>query len=191
MDDVAITAGVTKPLLYQHFSSKRDLYVELVDGVAKELFDAIVAATAAARGPREQVEEGLAAFFGMVVSQRTAFRLLYGQGRPSQPEARDALRRVEQALVDTIDPLIDAGLDPDHRRFLAAAMVGMAEGASRHWLERLAQSADSHETGDPEAGARGTPPARGPCAGEEREAQLLARRLADLAWAGLRAVHPS
>ena len=31
MDDTAEAAGVTKPLLYQHFDSKRALYLELVD----------------------------------------------------------------------------------------------------------------------------------------------------------------
>ena len=37
MDDIAEAAGVTKPLLYQHFSSKRALYLELVDSIAQEL----------------------------------------------------------------------------------------------------------------------------------------------------------
>ena len=47
MDDVAEAAGVTKPLVYQHFSSKRALYLELVDAVAQELLDA-------AAGPRRR-----------------------------------------------------------------------------------------------------------------------------------------
>ena len=51
MDDVAEAAGVTKPLVYQHFSSKRALYLELVDSVARELLAAVARATAAAEGP--------------------------------------------------------------------------------------------------------------------------------------------
>lgn len=168
MDDIADAAGVTKPLLYQHFASKRALYVELVDSVAEDLLDAIGSATSAAPGPREQVEQGFGAFFDMVVTHETAFRLLYGRGRPAHAELGYALRRVEDAIAEAIDPLIAAGLDPDHRRFLAYAVVGMAEGASRHWIESRARAL-------PETA---------------QEVHLLARRLADLAWAGLRAVHP-
>ena len=41
MDDIAEAAGVTKPLLYQHFSSKRALYLELVDSIAQDLLVAM------------------------------------------------------------------------------------------------------------------------------------------------------
>jgi AcrR family transcriptional regulator len=176
MDDVAEAAGVTKPLVYQHFSSKRALYLELVDSVAKELVAEIAKATAAADGPRRQVELGFAAYFHMVVTHEAAFRVLFGRADEQDEELGEALRRVEDALAETIDPLIAAGLDAPHRRFLAYAVVGMAEGASRHWLATHTAA----ETGNG-AGANGRTP--------EVEAQQLARRLADLAWAGLRSVH--
>jgi AcrR family transcriptional regulator len=184
MDDIAETAGVTKPLLYQHFSSKRALYLELVDSVAADLLAEIGGATATAPGPREQVEDGLAAYFRMLVTHQTAFRLLYGRSSPTDPELGSALRRVEDAIAEAIDPLIAAGLDPDHRRFLAYAVVGMAEGASRHWIETRGDAPDWREASrdapnDTQADARRL----------DREAQRLAGRLADLAWAGLRAVH--
>ena len=44
MNDVAKAAGITKPVLYQHFASKRDLYVELVDDVADRLANEVVSA---------------------------------------------------------------------------------------------------------------------------------------------------
>lgn len=168
MDEIAERAGVTKPLLYQHFSSKRALYLELVDTVAEELLGSIGSATTSAAGPREQVEDGFAAYFRMVVTHEAAFRLLYGS-RPTDDELGVALRRVEDAIAVAIDPLIAAGLDDEHRRFLAYAVVGMAEGASRHWIETRSGPAGERDA--------------------EAEAQLLARRLANLAWAGLRAVH--
>jgi AcrR family transcriptional regulator len=37
MHEIAEAAGVTKPVLYQHFSSKRELYLELLDDVAGRL----------------------------------------------------------------------------------------------------------------------------------------------------------
>lgn len=209
MEDIAAAAGVTKPILYQHFSSKRALYVELVDAVADDLLGAIGEATSAATGPRQQVEEGFAAYFQMVERHETAFRLLYRLGRPTHPELGDALRRVEDAIAEAIDPLIDAGLEREHRRLLADAMVSIAEGASRRWLGTRTEPAG---TGD-EAGAGGGAGAERRGAGggadnldpppgalaaalegvpERRRSDVedLARRLADLAWAGLRAVHP-
>ena len=167
MDDIAEAAGVTKPLLYQHFSSKRALYLELVDSIAHDLLDAIGRAVLAAEGPRQQVEMGFAAYFRLVVSHEAEFRLLYGRDHADDEELGRALRLVEDAIAEAIDPLIDAGLDDDHRRLLAYGIVGMAEGASRRFLEhRPVTEAEAEE-----------------------EALRLARRMADLAWAGLRSVH--
>jgi AcrR family transcriptional regulator len=149
MDDIAEAAGVTKPLLYQHFSSKRALYLELVDSIAQEMLVAIGRAVMRAEGPRQQV------------------RLLYGRDHADDLELGRALRAVEDAIAEAIDPLIDAGLDDDHRRLLAYGIVGMAEGVSRRFM---AQRPDSEAEVD-------------------EEAQKLARRVADLAWAGLRSVH--
>ena len=52
MDDIAEAAGVTKPLVYQHFSSKRALYLELVNSIAQELLVAVRSAVMQADGPR-------------------------------------------------------------------------------------------------------------------------------------------
>jgi AcrR family transcriptional regulator len=165
MDDIAERAGVTKPLLYQHFSSKRALYLELVDSIAQDLLTAVRRAVLRAEGPRQQVELGFAAYFKLVVSNEAAFRLLYGRDDADDQELGRALRTVEDAMAEAIDPLIDAGLDDDHRRLLAYGIVGMAEGASRHFMTNR------------------------PTTDADEEARRLAGRMADLAWAGLRSVH--
>jgi AcrR family transcriptional regulator len=167
MDDIAEQAGVTKPLLYQHFSSKRALYLELVDSIAQDLLAAIRKAVMRAEGPRQQVELGFAAYFQLVISNEAEFRLLYGRDHADDQELGRALRTVEDAIAEAIDPLIDAGLDDDHRRLLAYGIVGMAEGASRHFM---AHRPDTDDQAD-------------------EEARRLAGRMADLAWAGLRSVH--
>ena len=168
MDDIAEAAGVTKPLLYQHFASKRALYVELCDGVAQSLLEAIGKAVVAAEGPRQRVEGGFAAYFQLVVSQADAFALLIGSDVPDDPELSRAVRHVEDMLAEAVDVLIDADLERDHRRLLAYAVVGMAEGASRYFLG---------------VGERSGRPL------EQADADAAARRLAELAWAGLRSVH--
>src|SRR5580698_6364672 len=139
MDDIAEAAGVTKPLVYQHFSSKRALYLELVDSIAQELSKAVRGAVMRADGPRQQVELGFAAYFRLVINREAEFRLLYGRDHADDKELGRALRNVEDAMAEAIDPLIDAGLDDDHRRLLAYAVVGMAEGVGRYWIARGTQ----------------------------------------------------
>jgi hypothetical protein len=108
-----------------------------------------------------------------MVGNEDAFRLLYGRDAPDDPELGAALHRVEEAIAEAIDPLIDAGLDPAHRLLLAHAVVGMAEGASRHWLvsHRFDGAGEAVEVD------------------RASEAARLAAQLADFAWAGLRQVH--
>lgn len=161
MTDIAEAAGVTKPVLYQHFPSKRALYLELLDDVGDRLMEEITKATAAAHGPRQQVEAGFAAYFRFVAEQHHAFSFLFGSGARRDDEFSDAVRRVESSIADAIAALIAADIEPEHRRVLAHGIVGLAEGTSRHWVS---QELDL----DPD---------------------LLARQLADLAWAGLRGVH--
>lgn len=161
MNDVADAAGVTKPVLYQHFTSKRELYLELLDDVGTRLRELLAEATASAGGPHEQVERGFTAYFGFVAEHRSAYQLLFGGGARRDVDFADAVRRVEEQLASSIAELIAADVDPDHRRTLAFGLVGMAESTSRLWV---AEDLDV----DP---------------------KLLARQVADLAWAGLRGVH--
>lgn len=161
MNDVAEAAGVTKPVLYQHFTSKRQLYLELLEDVGARIAERIAAATAEAGSPHQQVEAGFVAYFRFVAEHRSAYQLLFGGGSRRDAEFADAVRRVEEHLATSVAALIDADIDADHRRTLAFGLVGMAEGTSRLWV---AEDLDF----DP---------------------VVLARQVADLAWAGLRGIH--
>jgi AcrR family transcriptional regulator len=162
MNDVADAAGVTKPVLYQHFGSKRDLYQHLLDDVGAQLQATIVESVAGAATPHAQVEAGFLAYFRFVAGNRSAFTLLFGSGARRDVEFADAVRRVEVAIAEAVAELIEAPLDPVHKRVLAHGIVGLAEGTSRHWV-------GEHLELDPD---------------------LLARQVADLAWAGLRGIRP-
>ena len=123
-----------------------------------------------AEGPRQQVEMGFAAYFRLVVSHEAEFRLLYGRDHADDLELGRALRAVEDAIAEAIDPLIDAGLDDDHRRLLAYGIVGMAEGASRRFMaQRPASEAEVDEEAQKLARPHGGPGVGG--------AALRARRL--------------
>jgi AcrR family transcriptional regulator len=163
MDEIAETAGVTKPVLYQHFRSKRALYRELLDDVGARLLDAVTKATASAAGPRQQVEAGFEAYFRYVARHESAFRLLFGGGSRRDAEFANAVRQVEDAIADAIASLIDVDIDDDHRRLLAHGIVGLAEATAQHWARR----------------------------GRPGDVATLARRTAELAWGGLRGINPT
>jgi AcrR family transcriptional regulator len=163
MEDLAEAAGVTKPVLYQHFSSKRELYRELLDQVGNQLVDAVTKAVWAATGPRAQVEAGFGAYFRFVARHADAFRLLFGSGARRDEEFADAVRLVEDTMADAIAALIEADIATDHRQLLGYGIVGLAEVTSRHWVA----------IGDLSV----------------RAADRLARRVSELAWAGLRGIH--
>src|SRR6478735_3921659 len=91
MEDVADAAGVTKPVLYQHFASKRELYLELLEDVGGQMMVAVAKAVATARGPHDQVEAGFAAYFRFVAEHEDAFKLLFGGGARRDEEFADAV----------------------------------------------------------------------------------------------------
>ena len=163
MDDIAHAAGVTKPLLYQHFASKRALYLELVQHVSDELVAALRSAHGRAGGPRELVEHGYRAYFEMIVTHRDAFRLVFGRHAPDDPELSSAVRAVERRVLDVVEAPIPTDLAPEHRRLLAYALIGMAEAGTRFWVD---SSRDDSTT--PE------------------DVEVLSRRVSALAWFGLR-----
>jgi AcrR family transcriptional regulator len=160
MDDVALAAGVTKPVLYQHFPSKRALYRELLDEVDAQLVGHLVEATAGAASLRERVEAGFAAYFRFVAENRAGFRLLFGASVRNDAEfaviAERAIDRIAALIADLIEIEAPAG----HRRVLAHAIVGMAEATSRRLTNDDAED-------DPDR---------------------LAGWLAEMAWFGLRGV---
>jgi AcrR family transcriptional regulator len=122
MDDVALAAGVTKPVLYQHFPNKRGLFTELLDDVGHQLLVELIAATSSASNGREQVERGFEAYFTFVGRRPAAFRLLFGASVRND-EASNAI----SALI------VIEGSDA-HRDVLAHALVGIAEAVARYAL---------------------------------------------------------
>ncbi len=165
MEEIADAAGVTKPVLYQHFGSKQVLYLELLEMVGAELLDAVVAAAAAEREPYRRVLAGFRAYFRFVVERTSGFQLLFGSGARQADEFADAVWGLEAGVAGTIGAFIEADIDESHRDLLGYAIVGLGEVTARRWVNERGVS-----------GARLDP----------AEAEVLARRLSDLVWAGLR-----
>src|SRR5437763_16569272 len=134
MDDVAEAAGVTKPVLYQHFPSKRALYRELLEDVAARLLAEITTAAAPAASGRERVQNSMAAYFGFVTDNQPAFRLLFGASVRNDAEFAEVAERVLTHLAEAVAQMIDVDLPPEQRVVLAHAIIGMAEAVGRRAL---------------------------------------------------------
>jgi AcrR family transcriptional regulator len=160
MNEVADRAGVTKPVLYQHFASKRELYLSLLDEVGGRLSRAIASAVGAVGSAHGQVEAGMQAYFRWVADDHDSFMLLFGSTSRVDEEFAEARRRVEDLMASAIADLIRADISQEHRELLAYGLVGLAEVTSRRLVDR----------------------------GEPFNADAMAGRVADLAWGGLRNV---
>lgn len=163
MDDIAAAAGVTKPVLYQHFTSKRALFTEVLDDVGGQLLANLATATAGATSGRERVEEGFHAYFRFVTENEAAFRVLFGAAARNDPEFAAIVDRVLGDVATAISQLIEIEGTEEHRRVLAHAVIGIAEATSRDALR-----------------ANGN--------GVALDADRLARWVAELAWFGLRGI---
>jgi AcrR family transcriptional regulator len=91
MNDVADAVGVTKPVLYQHFDSKRDLYQALIDEVGDRLLANIAKAAAEATDGKSQTDLGFRAYFRWVADDHDAFRFLFGSGTRRDDEFNAAV----------------------------------------------------------------------------------------------------
>ena len=161
MNDVAEAAGVTKPVLYQHFASKRGLFTEVLNDVGGQLLTSLGTATAEATTGRDRVQAGFAAYFTFVTENEAAFRVLFGAAARNDPEFASIVDGILEDVAEAISLLIEIPGTAEHRRVLAHAVIGIAEATSRDAL-----------TAD----------------GTSLEPDRLAAWVAELAWFGLRGV---
>jgi len=161
MDEIAEAAGVTKPVLYQHFPSKHALYVELLEDTGRLLLTTLADTTAGAATGRERVELGFRAYFRFAVEHREAFLLLLGTVIRADAEFARVVDETLDACAEVISTLIEIPVSAEQRLVLATAMVGMAEAVSRGTLAETTDDAHADE---------------------------LARWVSELAWFGLRGV---
>lgn len=136
MDDIADRAGVSKPVLYQHFPSKLELYLALLDTHCDALVAKTRAAMAATSDNKERVRAAMSAYFDIIDHESEAFRLVFESDLRNEPAARERMERAEresiEAVADTI--MADTGVERAPAELLAAGLVGSAQTAARFWL---------------------------------------------------------
>jgi len=136
MDDIAERAGVSKPVLYQHFPGKFELYLALLDASADAIIGNCRAALESTQDNEQRVRAAVDAFYAYVEHETGAFRLVFESDLTNEPAVRQHLERVTTECADAIAAVIheDTGLPAPAARLLAVSLVGMAQVSSRFWL---------------------------------------------------------
>ena len=159
MEKIASRAGVTKPVLYQHFVSKKELYLALLEADMQKLLAQVSTAIESAATNPDRIDRGLRAYFDFIEANVDSFRLLFRETMGTDGEIRECIDRFHDAAASRIGAIIaeETGKPLDVSELLARGVIGMSEAAASMWIDRKQQIA--------------------------REA--LVADLADLAWRGL------
>lgn len=101
MEEIALRAGVTKPILYDHFGSKDGLVAACIRRAGAQLLVSITTAVESARGPAEVLRAGFAGFFDFIESHGQAWFTLVGENAVvgEAAAALEAIRRDQAAFV--------------------------------------------------------------------------------------------
>jgi len=137
MDDIAERAGVSKPVLYQHFPGKLDLYLALLDQACDTIISSSEEALESTGDNKERVTAAVHAFYDYVASDEGAFRLVFESDLTNEPPVRERVDRVTTECARLIARVIheDTGLPDEPSRLLAVSLVGMAQVSARFWLQ--------------------------------------------------------
>ncbi|HLZ36705.1 MAG TPA: TetR/AcrR family transcriptional regulator [Mycobacteriales bacterium] len=136
MDHIAERAGVSKPVLYQHFPGKLELYLALLDQHAEELLRRVREALESTTDNKQRVAASIAAYFDFVDSDGEAFRLVFESDLRNEPAVRERVERSLEQCVEAITATIaaDTGVSAEEARLLSVGLAGLAEVSARYWL---------------------------------------------------------
>ncbi|HEU4980099.1 MAG TPA: helix-turn-helix domain-containing protein [Solirubrobacterales bacterium] len=140
LDAVAERAGVSKALLYEHFASKRELYVAMLEMHVRELVRRISGAVEGAEPGEPRMRAGLEAFFGFVEERRGAWRIMFRNSDDPDVSVRlDRLRDEVAAAIVTLmsEDAAAKGLDfpkmPRMVEMIAQQLVGAMQSLADWW----------------------------------------------------------
>ncbi|WP_427018721.1 TetR/AcrR family transcriptional regulator [Pseudarthrobacter sp. P1] len=137
MDEIAEAAQVSKPVLYQHFSSKRELYLALLDSHLSALTARLLDALSSTTDNKQRVRATMKAYFEFMAADDQAHRLVFESDLVNDPQVASRLELFNASYADAIAEVIaeDTKLPHVEAVLLGRALAGMAQVSARYWLE--------------------------------------------------------
>ncbi|TDD86993.1 TetR/AcrR family transcriptional regulator [Actinomadura darangshiensis] len=138
MDEIAERAGVSKPVLYQHFPGKLELYLALLDEHAEALVKIVREALDSTTDNKLRVQASMQAFYDFVAGDGEAYRLVFESDLRNVAPVRARVDRANQQCAEMIAQVIaeDTNAPAEEAQLLGMGLVGMAEVSARFWLSQ-------------------------------------------------------
>lgn len=136
MDDVALRAGVSKPIVYQSFASKHELYMGILDHSVEQVIAGINEAIARESDNRKRFEAAIKFYFDQVDEADHGYRLIFESDFTSNPDVRARVDELISQLARILGQVIarETGLTTGEANILAAGLSGMAQAAAWRWI---------------------------------------------------------
>ncbi len=140
MDEIADSAGVSKPMLYAYFGSKEGLYLAYIRRAGDELLERLVAARPRDAAPGARLRARITEFLSFVDEHGDGWRVLFGEVGSSRPFAEN-VAAVREQIAEAIRRMIEAGsgsrpgYPPPASDAIAHALVGAGESLANWWLD--------------------------------------------------------
>ena len=138
VEDVASRAGVSKPVVYEHFGGKEGLYAVVVDREMRRLLASVTDALQSEEHPRTVLERAALALLDYIETSTDGFRILVRDSPVAQSTGTfatllsDATGQVEHILVEEFE---SRGLDASFAPMYAQMLVGMVAMTGQWWLD--------------------------------------------------------
>lgn len=138
IEEIATAAGVSKPVVYEHFGSKEALYMEVVTGEYRELLARITESLSGDDSSRVLLEKAALALLTYIEDSTEGFRILVRDAPPSQPEGTystlltKVTEQVEHILAEEFSR---RGFSAEDGAIYAQMLVGMVAMTAQWWLD--------------------------------------------------------
>lgn len=141
MGEIARAAGITPAVIYDHFPSKAELQIELLERQTDELLVFVAEAVAAApEEPGRRLHAGVDAFFAFVEHHGFAWKMIF-RDPPTDPAVAEAYARLGSRATDSIALLLRADAPPglsdapdtEHRAEMFAQLLKTAQNGLAYW----------------------------------------------------------
>lgn len=137
VEEIAAKAGVSKPVVYEHFGGKEGLYAVVVDREMRQLLDMVTGALTAGH-PRELLEQAAFALLDYIEAYTDGFRILVRDSPVAQSTGTFAslISDIATQVEDILGLEFKArGFDPKLAPLYAQALVGMVALTGQWWLD--------------------------------------------------------
>ena len=136
MDEIADRAGVSKPVLYQHFTSKLDLYLAVLQQHVEILVSSVRQALDTSTDNRQRLHDAVQAFFDFIEDDSQGFRLIFEIDYVTEPQVAAQVKVATEACTDAVFDLVsrDSGLEPHRALMIAVGLVALSVDCARYWL---------------------------------------------------------